>query len=50
MAKTFPLEAANIAFKVGISFLRARTKSASEEKGRIVAAKNAEIKSANSAI
>ena len=47
MAKTFPLEAATIAFRCGTPLLRATTNAASDEKGRIVAAANAEIKRAN---
>ena len=48
MAKTFPLEAAKIAFKCGIPLLRATINAASEENGRMVAAANAERKRANS--
>jgi len=49
MAKMFPLEAAIIAFATGIPLCRAITNAASEEKGKIVAARKAETKSANSA-
>ena len=47
MAKTFPLEAATIALKWGIPLFSATTNAASDEKGRIVAAANAERKRAN---
>ncbi len=50
MAKTFPLDAKIIAFKIGISFAKAATKATSDEKGKIVAARNAEKKRANSAM
>ncbi len=46
MAKTFPLEAASIAFRWGIPLFSATTNAASDEKGRIVAAANAETKRA----
>ena len=46
----FPLEAANIAFRNGISFAKAAINATSEERGNIVAARNAEKKSANSEI
>lgn len=41
MARMLPIEADNNAFARGIPFERANKKAASEEKGRIVAAKNA---------
>ena len=50
MAKIFPLEAAKIAFRTGISFESASINAASEEKGRIVAAKNAVTKRRSSDI
>jgi len=50
MAKIFPKDAKNIASKRGISFVKASTKVASELRGKIVAAKKAEKKRANSAI
>ena len=50
MAKIFPLEAKIIAFKIGISFERAISSAASEEKGRIVAARNADTNRTNSCI
>lgn len=50
MAKILPLEALTIAFSVDISLFKATIKAASEEKGRIVAAKNAVIKRESSAI
>ena len=49
-ARMLPLEAAIMAFVRGISFERASTNAASEEKGRIVAAKKAETKRASSPI
>ena len=49
MAKTFPLEAATIALRWGIPLFSATINAASEEKGRIVAAANAEKKRAKSA-
>ncbi len=50
MAKTLPIDALSSAFISGISFCRAAKKATSEEKGKIVAAKKAEKKSATSAI
>lgn len=50
IAKILPLEAKIRAFKCGISFEIARTKAASEEKGKIVAAKKAVRKRESSAI
>jgi len=50
MAKTLPLDAKNIAEESGISFFRAKTNADSEEKGKIVAARNAVIKRATSCI
>ena len=50
MARIFPLEAANIAFVSGISLASAAINATSEEKGKIVAARNAERKRASSAI
>lgn len=50
MARTLPVEALMMAFNGDISLFRAKTNAASEEKGRIVAAKKAEKKSAASAI
>lgn len=49
MARMLPLEADSIAFTAGIPSFKASTKAASEEKGKMVAARNAVIKSANSA-
>ncbi|EHP29816.1 hypothetical protein SMGD1_1292 [Sulfurimonas gotlandica GD1] len=48
IANTFPLDAKTIAFKTGISFAKAATNATSDEKGKIVAARNAEKKRANS--
>ena len=50
IAKTLPVDALNIALSGSISFCSARANAASEEKGKIVAAKKAEKKRANSAI
>ena len=50
MAKIFPSDALRSAFIRGISFCRATKKATSEEKGKMVAAKKAEKKSAISAI
>ena len=50
MAKTFPLDAKIIAFKIGMSFLRAATNATSDENGKIVAAKKAERNRPSSAI
>lgn len=50
MAKIFPDDATISAVKGGISLLRATTNAASEEKGRMVAARNADTKRASSAI
>jgi len=50
MAKILPLEAKNIAEESGISFFRAKTNAASEEKGKSVAERNAVIKRATSCI
>lgn len=50
MASTFPSEAKSIALKKLIPSDKATKNVASELRGKIVAAKNAERKSANSAI
>lgn len=50
MARMFPLEATSKAVESGISFIKAAIKATSEEKGKIVAAKKAEKKSAVSAM
>ena len=50
MARILPHDAKTSALKGGISFAKAATKATSEEKGSIVAAKNAEKKSATSAM
>ncbi len=50
IARILPHEAKTSALKGGISFARAATKATSEEKGRMVAAKKAEKKSASSAM
>ncbi len=50
MAKTLPVDALSSASIRGILFCKAATKTTSEEKGKIVAAKKAEKKSAISAI
>lgn len=50
MALTLPIDANVIAVSIGISLAIAVTNASSEEKGKIVAAKNAESRSANSAI
>jgi len=50
MANIFPLDAKSIAFIKGISFAKAATNATSDEKGKIVAAKKAEKKSATSAM
>ncbi len=50
MAKIFPLEAKNIAFFMFMPLSSAVTKLISELNGRIVAAKKADKKRANSAI
>ena len=48
IAKILPHDAAKMAFKKGISFTKAAINATSEEKGKIVAAKKAEKKSASS--
>ena len=48
MANIFPLEAKMSAVDFDMSVDRAATNATSDEKGRIVAAKNAEAKRANS--
>ena len=50
IARIFPVEAKSKAVKKGILLFKATKKVASEEKGRIVAAKKAERKSISSAI
>ena len=50
MAKIFPADAKKSAVKEGISLLSATTNAASDEKGRMVAARNADTKRASSAI
>lgn len=46
MAKIFPLDAKIIALKIDISFAKAATNATSDEKGKIVAARNADKKRA----
>ena len=50
MARMFPTDAKKSAEGIGISLFKATTKAASEEKGRIVAARNAVTKRASSDI
>lgn len=50
MAEIFPSEADKRALKVGISLFKAITNATSEEKGRMVAARNAETNRAISDI
>lgn len=50
MAKIFPVEAKISAVRSGISLAKAATNATSELKGKIVAAKKAEVNKASSAM